>query len=71
MKKKNALDGLIRDKAKKEGKEDRKVKGFSIGTDYARAFDVLKAETGIPGPELAEEALNLLFVKYGKKSLKS
>lgn len=55
---------------KKKPKGKRKLKGFYIGPEYARAFDILKAETGIAGSELAEEALNLLFEKYGKDSLK-
>lgn len=73
---KNAMNALIQSKAdeekgegsprKQQQKNKRKVKGFLIGLDYIRTFDVLRAETGKPGPELAEEALRLLFEKYGK-----
>ena len=34
--------------------------------EAARAFDILRAETGKKSYELAGEALNLLFKKHGK-----
>ena len=71
------LTGLIRTKAKKEKTVARaapskgqtstkKLKGFLLRPEAAVQFDVLKAETGMKGPDLIAEALNLLFEKYGK-----
>lgn len=72
--KKPNLKGLIKRKEQKKAGEgtrpkratrhDRKIKGFLIGPEYAAAFDTLKGMTQKQGPELAEEALRLLFEKY-------
>ena len=46
----------------------RSLKGFRIRQDYQRGYDVLattvKHTQGKKGPELIEEALELLFDKY-------
>jgi hypothetical protein len=47
------------------------TKGFRLKPEAARQFDLLKVEVeGVSGkdkgPALIAEALNLLFVKYGK-----
>ena len=46
----------------------RSLKGFRIRQDYQRRYDVLvatlKHTQGKKGPELIEEALELLFDKY-------
>lgn len=43
-----------------------KKKTFEILPVADREFEILRAETGKTGIELAAEALNLLFQKYGK-----
>ena len=49
----------------------RTLKGFRIREDYQVRFDVLvatiKHSEGKKGPDLMEEALELLFRKYDKK----
>ena len=41
---------------------------FRLRPELIRAFDILRAEQGAhSGPRLADEAINLLLVKYGKK----
>lgn len=47
------------------------TKGFRVKPEAARQFDLLKVEVESvngkdKGPALIAEALNLLFVKYGK-----
>lgn len=48
----------------------RTLKGFRIREDYQQRYDVLVATVkhteGKKGPELIEEALDLLFRKYDK-----
>ena len=48
----------------------RSLKGFRIRQDYQQRYDVLAATVkhtqGKKGPELIEEALELLFRKYDK-----
>ena len=48
----------------------RTLKGFRIREDYQQRYDVLvatmKHTEGKKGPELIEEALDLLFRKYDK-----
>jgi hypothetical protein len=48
------------------------TKGFRVKPEAARQFDLLKVEVESvngkdKGPALIAEALNLLFVKYGKE----
>ena len=49
----------------------RSLKGFRIREDYQQRFDVLAATMkhmeGKKGPDLMEEALEMLFRKYDKK----
>lgn len=48
----------------------RSTKGFRVRLDYQEKFDALVARekhaTGLKGPDLIEEALSMLFKKYGK-----
>ena len=50
----------------------RSLKGFRIRQDYQQRYDVLAATVkhtqGKKGPELIEEALEMLFQKYDKVS---
>lgn len=49
-------------------KPERSLKGVRIRIDYQQRFDLLAARekysSGKKGPDLAEEALELLFEKY-------
>lgn len=58
-------------KAPKEKKVQRSVKGLRIRVDLQKVFDRLvfeqKQDVGKTGPELADEAMKLLFDKYGVK----
>lgn len=55
----------------KEKKVQRSVKGLRIRTDLQKVFDRLvfeqKQADGKTGPELADEAMKLVFDKYGLK----
>lgn len=50
----------------------RTLKGFRIRQDYQQRYDILAATVkhteGKKGPELIEEALEMLFQKYDKVS---
>ena len=50
----------------------RSLKGFRIRQDYQQRYDVLAATVkhtqGKKGPELIEEALEMLFRKYDNRS---
>ena len=50
----------------------RTLKGFRIRQDYQQRYDILAATVkhteGKKGPELIEEALEMLFRKYDNKS---
>ena len=58
-------------KATNDERPARTLKGFRIREDYQARFDVLvatiKHSEGKKGPDLMEEALELLFRKYDKK----
>ncbi len=53
-----------------KGKPIRSLKGFRCRTDYQQRFDELAArekhQSGLKGPDLIEEALEMLFHKYDK-----
>jgi hypothetical protein len=57
-------------KAVNQDKPPRTLKGFRIRTDYQQRFDELAAHqkhsSGKKGPDLIEEALEMLFRKYDK-----
>ena len=57
--------------ANNEEKPPRSLKGFRLRNDYQQRFDELAArekhQSGLKGPDLIEEALELLFRKYDKK----
>lgn len=54
-----------------DGTPPRTLKGFRIRQDYQQRYDVLVATVkhteGKKGPELIEEALEMLFRKYDNK----
>lgn len=50
-------------------KVDRKKKGILISVAAAARFASLKEQVDKSGPELMEEALNLLFEKYGLEGI--
>lgn len=56
-----------RQKAEASPEKERtlKLKGFYISPEAELQFDILKRKSGKRGPELIQEALNLLFKEYG------
>lgn len=60
-------------KQKEEERPLRTLKGFRLRTDYQMRFDELAARekhlSGKKGPDLIEEALQMLFRKYDKKTI--
>ena len=45
---------------------DRKLKGFRLRKEAAKQLAMLKIETGKDEQDLLAEAVNLLFLQYGK-----
>ena len=50
-----------------DSREGVKVKGFRMGLEDIRQFEILRAELGRTGQDLIAEALQDLFIKHGKR----
>lgn len=52
---------------RKPREEKTSLVGAQLGARYSRSLNMLSAETGKPNRVLMEEALDMLFTKYGAR----